>query len=453
MKSFLNIFFAVVLILVSAEVVYAADLTVNGEYRIRGFDYSSVSGFDTGAGDSADYLDQRFLLTGTVTQGMTKGVVELSLVQTNNGYGLVNSGSSEGGNIMGNGYSNNLALGGIHQAFINVTFPAANLVAGRSIIKLGHGIILNDTVDNLTLKIPYDTMTLDLGYLKIAEPDSINNCSPGLPGCATQSNGLDNTGYLINFGWKPVDTWKLGAFYVSDSQALAAASNTTENVGGLSLDAQSGPVYLSFEYDNISGKAGPSSNIKGQNIFLVISGDVNIARVGAGYLRVTGASAGSGDVSSNSIAGDFAAGHGILLNDQTRYGGGVDLNSRVVDANYGANPVLNNNFHALKLFAETMPMTDLNVGIEIFPLVQLVDSGVAAGTPLAQIAANGDTNIGQEYNIYGGYKLDKNLSLTAVAAYFNTGAVVRDLAQIESGSAAATNKNVTKLTAALTFTF
>ena len=126
--------------------------------------------------------------------------------------------------------------------------PLANLIAGRSIIKLGHGIILNDTVDNLSLKIPLQNFSLDLGYLKIAEPDSINNCSPGLPGCPTaNSNGLDHTGYLINLGYKPVDTWNFGLFYVTDSQEEASESDITKNVFGLSLDGQSGPLYLNFE--------------------------------------------------------------------------------------------------------------------------------------------------------------------------------------------------------------
>ncbi|MHB8482379.1 MAG: hypothetical protein ACYDBV_06560 [Nitrospiria bacterium] len=450
MKKFFNVFFAAVLLLVSAESLYAADLKINGEYRVRGYSYSSVTGQDTGAGDGADYIDQRLLLTGTVSQGITTGVFELNVLNTNDG-GTTN----QGGNIWGtNGaYSTNITHGGVHQAYMNVTLPMANLMAGRRIIKLGHGIILNDTADNLALKFPFEMVSIDLAYLKLQEPDSVQNCSAGTLTCPTPpnpaSNDLDRNGYLVNIGFKPVETWNAGLFYVSDSKKQVSADNITQNVAGLSVDGQAGPLGLAFEYDNISGNAGVNSNFKGQNLLAVVSGDVAVAKVGLAYLRVTGASAGSTDVSSNSIAGDFVGGHGILFNDQTRYGGGIDVNSRVVDANYGATPGLNNNFHAIKLFAETMPTPDSNLGVEIFPLVQLVDSAVAFGTGPG---APTDTNVGQEFNIYGGYKLDKNLSLTGVAAYFNSGDVIKDLA-VANGGVGADKKNVIKLNAALTYTF
>lgn len=437
MKKFLNIFFAAALILVSAQSLYAADLKVNGEFRVRGYSYNSVTGQDYGQGDGADYLDSRFLLNGSVTQGMTSGVFELML---NSGC-FSCSGSSDGGATWGNGYgASGNSISFVHQAYMNVTFPAANLIAGRSILKLGHGIILNETADNLSLKIPLSILSIDLAYLKIVEPDYINNSH-------AVANDLDRNGYLINVGLKPMETFNINLFYVTDSQKVTVGDNQTLNVYGLSADGQLGPVGLNFEYDGIGGTAGTGSNFKGSNILVAAHANVAVAEVGIGYLRVTGAGANSTDVSSNSIAGDFNAGHGILLNDQTRYGNGVDLNTRVVDANYGASPALNNNFHALKLFAETMPTADINVGLEIFPLIQLVDGDV-----FNQYTGYTDTNVGQEANIYGGYKLDKNLSLTAAITYFMTGDVVKDLAILQGGPGA-DKKNVTKLNAALTYTF
>ncbi|MFI5304864.1 MAG: hypothetical protein ACHQYP_08730 [Nitrospiria bacterium] len=84
-------------------------------------------------------------------------------------------------------------------------------------------------------------------------------------------------------------------------------------------------------------------------------------------------------------------------------------------------------------------------------MFQLVDSAVAAGTPYALIAKNGDTNIGQEYNIYSDYHLRKNLKLTVVYAYLSAGSVIKDFSVIAGGNGNTTN--VSKLSAGLTFTF
>jgi hypothetical protein len=459
MKNGLNILIATLILLILGQSLYATEFQVSGEYRIRGYSYNSVTGIDAGQGDQADYFDQRLLLTGRVTQEMSTGILELNLFNTNNGCstGSTCTGVSQGGNILGtNGpYTSNIANGGVHQAYINIEFPLGNLMAGRRIIKLGHGLILNDTSDNLTFSIPIQNVSMDIAYLRLFAIDNVQN-SINTP------NDMDRNGYLVNIGVKPADRWNLGIFYVYDSQSeQSTVGNNTIVVGGVSMDGQAGRLNITLEYDGLGGwasqsdpacvNAGAACSYKGSNLFAAISGDIVIGKVGMEYIRVTGASAGSSDVSVNSLAGDFVGGHGILLNDQTRYGGGIDLNSRIVDANYGPNPVLNNNFHALKLFGETTPRESLNIGVEIYPFFQLVDSAVAAGTPYAVIAKNGDTNIGQEYNIYGGYHLRKNLDLTVVAAYLNTGAVIKDFSAIAGGNGNTTN--VSKVNAGLTYKY
>jgi hypothetical protein len=434
MKKFLNIFFAAALILVSAQSLYAADFKFNGEYRVRGYDYNTLTGVGNG-GDGSDYLDQRFLLTGNVTQGMTTGVVELQLLDTtNNGANAIN----QGGDILGsNGATtSNIKHGGVHQAYMNVTFPMANLMAGRRIVKLGHGIVLNETADNLALSLPLQMLSIDLAYLKLSEVDSFQ---------ASGKNTNETSGYLLNLGLKPVENWSFSAFYVDNiTNVQGPADNTNVTALGITADGQAGPLGVNLEFDTFGGNAGPNSSNKGTNLLLNFSGDVAIAKIGIAYFRVTGASANSNDVSTNSIAGDFVGGHGILLNDQSRYGGGVNVNTRLVDSGaplYTNNPLLNNNFHALKLYGVTKPTMDSEAGIEIYPLVQLVDSDVSK-----PVVGTTDTNVGQEFNIYGGYNIDKNLKLTGVIAYFNAGDVLKDL-----GGGNATN--ITKFNAALTYTF
>ncbi|MBI1822765.1 MAG: hypothetical protein HYR80_01405, partial [Nitrospirae bacterium] len=275
MKKFLNLFFAAVLILVSAESLYAADLKVNGEYRVRGYSYSSVTGQDYGQGDSADYIDQRFLLTGTVTQGMTSGIAELDL-----------NDSKPWGDPANPGYGAKLASK-VHQAYLNVTFANANLMAGKRNIQLGHGIILNDTADNIAVRIPLQMLSIDLAYLKLNEPDSLTNTH-------LTTNDLDRNGFLINLGIKPTDTLGLGLFLISDSRKLAGGfDNDVQNVIGLTLDGQMGPLGVVFEYDHIGGTASnaltaptacagaaATCNYKGQNILLAAHANVGVAEVG-----------------------------------------------------------------------------------------------------------------------------------------------------------------------------
>ncbi|MFI5304865.1 MAG: hypothetical protein ACHQYP_08735 [Nitrospiria bacterium] len=350
--------------LISVEPLSATEYEINGEYRIRGYTYNSVSGIDSGQGDVADYFDQRLLLTGKATQEMTSGYLELNILNTNNGCsnGPTCTGVSQGGNILGtNGaYSSNISNGGIHQAYVNVEFPLANLMAGRRIIKLGQGLILNDTSDNLAIHFPIQNISIDFAYLRLYALDNVQN-SINIP------NDMDRSGYLMNIEWDPAKKWNLGIFYVYDTHIEPrTVGDDSIEVGGVSIDGQVREVNMAFEYDRLGGWAsqsnplcmngGAACSYKGSNLFALISSDIGIGNIGIGYIRVTGASAGSSNVSVNSLAGDFSGGHGILLNDQTRYGGGIDLNSRIVDANYGPNPVLNNNFDTLKIFYDTAPI-------------------------------------------------------------------------------------------------
>jgi hypothetical protein len=434
MKKSLSILFAALFILVTAGSLYAADLKVNGEYRVRGYNYNTVTGFD-GVSDGADYIDQRFLMTGSITQGITTGVFEAGLLSSTQGV------TSQGGYIWGNQpATQNISHGGIHQAYMNVTLPMANLLAGRRIVKLGHGLILNETVDNLALSLPLSMLSLDLAYVKLAEPD-------------TNAGGtdLDNNGILVNAGLKPSDAMNLSLFYFTTTQKVAgAAENNTKNAFGITADGQAGPLGVNVELDMLGGTKNATKSYKGTNLLLNVNGNAGIGVVGLAYIRITGASASSTtEDSNNSIAGDFVGGHGILLNDQTRYGGGVDITTRVVDTGSSVytNPNLNSNFHAIKLYGVTKPTADSEAGIEIYPLVQLVDSAVLF-EPLGSTST--DTNLGQEFNIYGGVNLDKNLKLSGVVAFFNTGDVIKDVAIITGATG---NKNVTKINAALTYTF
>jgi hypothetical protein len=431
MKKFLNLFFAAVLILVSAESLYAADLKVNGEYRVRAFNFNDTDAFDQATSDGADYIDQRFLLTGTVSQGVTTGIATINL-DKGHPWG-VQSGSS--------GYGQDVTSS-IHEAYLKVTLPMTNLMAGKRNIKLGHGIILNDTTDNLALSIPLPMVTIDLGYIKLKEVDSLT----------ASGQDMDNNGYLLNVGVNPVENWNFAIFYISDTQKKATADNDATNVFGLTADGQAGPVSVNFEYDGIGGSKNSTQSYKGANVLLNVSGNLSVAKVGLAYLRVTGADANSTDISKNALSGDFVGGNGILLADQRNFGGGINLEKGAADlkdsATCAAGPpavgclqALSHNFHALKLYAGTKPMDNLTVVLELFPYVRLVDTAVA-GIP--------DDNIGTEVNLSGAYQIDKNLKFSVLAAMFNAGDVVKDLAPL---AGATDGKSVTKLGAELNFTF
>ncbi|MHB8483185.1 MAG: hypothetical protein ACYDBV_10730, partial [Nitrospiria bacterium] len=337
-------------------------------------------------------------------------------------------------------YSSNIHTGPlVHQAYLNVQTPAGNLYAGRRLIKLGHGLILNDTADNIAFHLPVGFFDFDLGYLKLQEPDSVNYGS---------NDNYDRNGIIFNSSLKLNETDSLEFFYASEDQRATGLmiDDTHVLVVGFSGDARIAGIDWSAEFDTLSGFDGDLKvNLPraGMNVFLKGSMPVSFGRVGIEILRIRGNAI--GETPYNSLAGDFVGGNGILLNDQTRFGGGIDLNHGMADM---ADPSgylssLSHNFQSVKGSLTLNPIKKLIVSMEFFPLVTVIDRQVAGLT---------NEKIGMEANITGTYPIiGEILKISGGVAYFKAGDVMREIAAITGIPSVA--DDVVKSRLSLVYTF
>ncbi|HXN07309.1 MAG TPA: hypothetical protein VN944_09630 [Nitrospiria bacterium] len=406
------------LLMILAGTTFAADLKVNGEYRVRGYYYSDTDGNGTTL-DSSDYFDQRFLLKGIISQGITTGVFEMQMVNSpSNGQGgyILGTGPPFGGQLNYNGTSNQGV--GIYQAYLSAKWSGATLNAGRQELKLGHGMAFYSTVDGFTMAFPMEFMELTAGYLKIKEANSFKT------GASTDT---DENALLFSLVTKSSGS-NFGAFYLSDSDksyTSVSGSDSTTNIFGFFMDSAPGPSGVAIEYDNISGQDGcvfnnialppactlPAGaaplNRVGTNLFVGGHASMGSIITGIAYIRATGAGAGSTtDVSYNSLGGggDFTGGHGVLFYNPTNFHNGVDFNGMEKAWN------ITTGIHAVRLSADFVPNPLTIVSIQYFPFVHMTDV----------LPGSGD-NVGTEFNLSVDYTIDKNLKVNTVYAYFGPG--------------------------------
>ncbi len=403
-----------------------AGLKIDGEFRVRGFnDYQPDS--------SSNYILQQATLNTAVHEGMTTGVVQFYLNNLSSG----NQGT--GGNILGTSgpYSSSLQTGPlIHQAYLEIPY----FTLGRSLIKLGHGIILNDTSDNITVHFPIVGIArLDFAYLKLIEPDSSSYGTP---------DDYDQNGLLLDLKLKFDETHTFGFFYASEFQKVTGLmkDDTTALALGMTLEIEWIGIDWSGELDNISGHDGYFTiNLPrvGTNLYFMGSKELSGVKAGMEFMRVKGR-AGTGETSYNAFAGDFIGGHGVLLNNQTHFGGGIDLNQGMADladpSGYWSH--LSHNFQSIKGFVSFNLFRKLSVNIELFPLVTVIDRGV--------LGLNNET-IGAEGNITGTYPIDDHLKVSAGVAYFKAGDALQEIA--EKTGIPTVGENVIKSQFSLSATF
>jgi hypothetical protein len=380
-----------------------AGFNMDGEYRVRGFNYYQPD-------SSADFILSQVIFNAAVHEGMTTGVVQYYL---NN---LTPANQSTGGNIWGtNGpYGSNIKTGSlIHQAYLEVPY----FTFGRSLIKLGHGIILNDTSDNITVHFPVVGIArLEFAYLKLIESDSSSFGTP---------DDYDKNGLLLDLKLKFDETNSLGFFYVSEFQKATGLliEDTTATAIGATLDIEWIGIDWSGELDNISGHDGYFLNNHprvGTNLYIMGSKELMGVKAGVEFMRVKGR-AGADETSYNSFAGDFIGGHGVLLNNQTHFGGGIDLNQGMAEMGdpSGYWNLLSHNFQSVKGFVSFHLFKKINVNIEFFPLVTVIDRGV--------LGLNNE-KIGAEGNITGIYPINDHLNVSAGIAYFKAGDALQEIA-------------------------
>jgi hypothetical protein len=318
-----------------------------------------------------------------------------------------------------------------------------------------------DNIGSVGVHIPVPNIPIDLKVclFKLAEFDSLT---------LGHTKDIDLDVLAVNAEMKPSPDHLINYIfmYAMPQRVVGAPHNFWLAVDILSADGkvlmpEMGALRYAFEWDNYTGTTPTALGIIGNTIYADLAADVNLpvgtASFGLAYLRVQGASPGNpGKVSNNSLRGDFKFGN-VLFSDSANNYGGVDLNSQFAEGNVGCNPnvvagcsaqnaSLNNNIHAIKVYAGLQPTNKLDLGVAVFPYVWAINNA-PAGVACQPGGSACGRNVGFEIDLNGGYKFDDNLKLTAGYGFFNPGDAFSD------PSVGQRERNVNKVDVALTYTF
>ena len=162
----------------------AADIRFGGEFRVRSFYTNNLTDAHDSNGtgcpgptDSCDdqevFNDARFRLKVLVTEGLATGVVIVDFFNNFGGSNVATINTSStgtsstrdgtGDRTLGSaGFGRSLDTLSLREGYLRVSWPAVNLIIGRQGIKLGHGLILDDTADAIAVAIPMGWSTLTL---------------------------------------------------------------------------------------------------------------------------------------------------------------------------------------------------------------------------------------------------------------------------------------------------
>lgn len=431
-----NLLLLVGLVVFSATLpAFAADLKINGDFRIRGFYIDNVTdAYDTGTtlapcsaatncDDAAAYNSMRFLLTATATAGLATGVVTMDFTSANNTGNLRLGGG--GSAITG---ESDVPVGpaddrfALVEAYIKADLRVATFSAGRQTFKLGHGIIFEDAADGFVLDIPVGPLKLTLADLKLI--DDTNSGVVFIGNTTTPVNsgtGADTDLYVANLSLRPTADMATNMFfgYFNDRGPNTFPFGTDWNVfmvGG-TADANVGPLTLGAEIDYLTGNiTAPATfnDLSGLNFQLSGGMGVGPANAGLTFLYAKGQDPNSTtEASINGIDGNYATGY-ILTNSgarslQPKDGTCLSQNGSPVVGAPGC--ILGSGLIAIKGTGSISPVDRLSLQGDIIYANSSEDS-----TPL-----NSSNDIGVELDGTARYKLDDNLSLMGGVGYLITG--------------------------------
>jgi hypothetical protein len=435
----------------SAAPLYAVELKVDGDFRIRGFYNNNLTDADASIKDNNAYNSERFILNFVAKSAPgpvnVEGVLTTDLTSSNG------TGNSRFGNVaFGPNSSSAVTCGGgtptactqntftILQAYIKLNTPFASFAAGRQVFKLGHGLLVADAVDAFVLEVPVGVAKLTFGDLKIFDSTRaanfggvfIGNGSAGLPGGDTDL-------YVANLGVKPNPDTKADVFvgYYKDrgpififqpNPALPVYGNTANaeaTIFGAAAETKIGILHGIFEADLIRGAVKDTLTrgalLHGHNIYL--GADVTLASfVNLGISLVHASGQDAGDLTSgkrtniNGINGDFPLGI-IVTNVGARSPAPVDGTCPSFSgAGLGGRPgcFAGSGLNTIKFAAIITPPAIPKIGFEIDVLYNKSARDrpiqTAAGSP--NFIKGGD-EIGTELDVFLRYAITKELSFTA----------------------------------------
>lgn len=436
--------------------LYAADVTFSGEFRVRAFWSDNVTDGDSGVEDEARFNDQRFRLKTAIKAGVTTGVVVLDFGNCTVGADVAtfNAGAAAGGTFTGDcrfgtgGLGGSFNVVGVREAHLRIDLSTVDAVLGRQTIKLGHGIVLDDTVDAITVMLPLGAATITGSLLQIADATD----ALGIPGSINNDTsvwlvnvGMDHDNHVVNFYnallYDQSPGTGVGNFIYPTGVTAAVPLGTStlwENFLGVSLDVDSGPINLAAEASYAIGRYSPAAGdarLGGWNLMGDATFDAGGATVGATVLAASGQdpSATGGETNATDISGNFVLGT-ILLNN----GQASDHDGGSLGGGFGGAGIL-----AAKLHASLMPTPKLTVG------------GAAIYARTAERVCQAcERTIGLELDANAAYAVDDNLTVSAAAGYLFTGDGATDFYTIVTGPASgASDSDIWRLVGKVAFTF
>jgi hypothetical protein len=456
-----------ILTVLTALPVYAVDVNFSGEFRVRSFWDDNLVDGNSSADDSTRFNDLRFRLKTSIKAGVTTGVVVLDFGNCLTGAdsatfqnGFVPGG---GGNATGDcrfgsaGFGGSYNVVGVREAYLKIDLSRMGLILGRQTLKLGHGIVLDDTVDAITVVLPMGSTTISGSMLQVTDPDALTSFPTG--------NGInqDTTIWLVNVGMdhgshilnlydaflydQAPTTTAANSFYPTVPVPVAVTGfggvgKVWVNYTGLSLDVKSGPMALAFEgtYDFGSAEAaGPGTDLRvnGWNLMGDATVDTGGAKLGGTVVYASGQEQSAvGNINVSDISGNVQLGNILLNHEQTSDRDGGSLSGGL--AGMG--------LLAVKLHADMMPSEKLDMGgAVIYAQTTELCNPLLCGGPTTSRA------IGYELDANAKYKVDDNLSFSAGAGYLITGSGANQAYSVNVGPGA--NSNLWKLSARAVFTF
>jgi len=337
----------------------AAEMKFGGEFRARGFYTDNLSDLNSGVKDREVFNDGRFRLKFSATEGLATGVVLVDFFNGANGQDVatINSAPAARGTgdrtLGSDGFGGSLDSVRLKEGYLRVSWPMFHLVVGRQAVRLGHGLILDDTADAFTIAIPMGWASLTVMDLLIdtASRGSGNSSAylADLNLAPTSDFGsslfailLKDRGPNLYFGptpfFNPCGIGSTAACPISDfgnDQAVLA-------VLGWAMD-QKGPIFrwaTELNYLKGSIRTNDATSMNSLSRGLKLQGINALGRVGGTVRRIdllltglysTGQRAenlplnGGKKLNINAISPDFVLGN-ILVNNETvsdRDGGNI----------------------------------------------------------------------------------------------------------------------------------
>lgn len=449
--------------------LYAAEVKFGGEFRVRGFFADNLLDGNSGLEDANRFNDLRFRLKTSITAGATTGVVVLDFgncffgadVATINGPGAVGAGAFTGDCRFGaGGAGRSYNTVGVREAHLNIDLKTFRAILGRQTLKLGHGIVFDDTADAITVVIPMGDATLTGSLLQLAdETDGLGAALPTDINSDTSvwvlNLGMDHGNHVLNvynaflYDQASGGVTTFNTIYptgVVGAGVFGAADKIWYNIVGVSLDVKNGPMALAAEgtytMGTISnGLPGVDIRLKGWNLMGDVTVDTGGSKVGATVVYAAGTDQGAvSDATANDISGNFQLGNIILNSEQFADRDGGSLGGGLIGMG----------ILAVKGHISTPVSDKLTVGGALI-YARTAELCAPLGGALPCGGMN-DREIGTEVDLNAAYAVDGNLTLSAGAGYLFTGDGAQDFyAGAPAGGGA--DSPIWKLAGRAVFTF